>query len=94
MQGINRVVIPVDRSEEARVAVDQGSTLASLLGIDVAIISIDDSIQYIASAALEKKLRSEHEVVLDQFRKAVEGKNVNVATEIIVGDQPAQAALE
>lgn len=93
MQGINRVVIPVDRSEEAKLAVDQGSTLASLLGIDVAVISIDDSIQYIASAALEKKLRSEHEVVLDHFRKVVEGKNVNVVTEIIVGDQPAQEII-
>jgi nucleotide-binding universal stress UspA family protein len=93
MQGINRVVIPVDRSEEAKLAVDQGSTLALLLGIDVSIISIDDSIQYIASAALEKKLRSEHEVVLDQFRKTVEGKNVNVITEIIVGDQPSQEII-
>ncbi len=86
MQGINRVVIPVDRSEESKLAVDQGSSLAKLLGIDVAIISIDDSNQFIASAALEKKLRSEHEVVLDQYRKVVESKKVNVITEIIVGD--------
>ena len=94
MQGINRVVIPVDKSEESRIAVVQGSTLALLLGIDVAIISIDDSIQYIASAALEKKLRSEHEVVLEQFRKTVEEKNVNVVTEIIVGDAPAQEIIK
>ncbi|MBU0496842.1 MAG: universal stress protein [Candidatus Thermoplasmatota archaeon] len=94
MQGINRVVIPVDRSEEAKLAVDQGSTLAKLLGIDVAIISIDDSNQFIASAALEKKLRSEHEVVLDHYRKVVELKNVKVITEIIVGDAPAREIIK
>ena len=94
MQGINRVIIPVDRSEESKIAVEQGSTLAKLLGIDVAIISIDDSNQFIASAALEKKLRSEHEVALDQFRQIAEGKKVNVVTEIIVGDAPAAEIIK
>jgi nucleotide-binding universal stress UspA family protein len=94
MLEINRVVILVDRSEESKIAVEQGSILAKKLGIDITIISIDDSNQFIASTALEKKLRSEHEVALEQYRQIAEGKNVKAITEIIVGDAPAQEIIK
>ena len=85
MMDIYRVVIPVDKSEASKIAVEQGSHIAKLLGVDVAIISIDDSQQFIASAALENKLKKEHDSSLEEFKKTVESKAVNATTEIIVG---------
>ncbi len=94
MTEISRVVIPVDKSEASKIAVEQGSHIAKLLGVDVAIISIDDSQQFIASAALENKLKKEHELSLEEFKKTVESREVNATTEIIVGLAPAQEIVK
>ncbi|MCK4332772.1 MAG: universal stress protein [Thermoplasmatales archaeon] len=94
MNEINRIVIPVDKSEASKIAVEQGSHIAKLLGVDVAIISIDDSQQFIASATLENKLKKEHELSLEEFKKTVESKEVNATTEIIVGLAPAQEIVK
>lgn len=94
MTEISRVVIPVDKSEASKIAVEQGSHIAKLLGVDVAIISIDDSQQFIASATLENKLKKEHELSLEEFKKTVESKEVNATTEIIVGLAPAQEIVK
>ncbi len=93
MDEIDRVVIPVDRSETSRIAVEQGSHLAKLLGVDVSIISVDASSQFIASAALESKLKKEHENILDKYKKIVEQKEINTQVEIIVGDAPAEEII-
>jgi len=94
MTEISRVVIPVDKSEASKIAVEQGSHIAKLLGVDVAIISIDDSQQFIASASLEDKLKKEHELSLEEFKKIVESREVNATTEIIVGLTPAQEIVK
>ncbi len=94
MKDISRVVIPVDRSEASRIAVEQGSHMAKLLGVDVAIISVDDSRQFIASAALENRLRKEHESILDGYKRIVEQKNINTQAEIIVGNAPAEEIIQ
>ena len=94
MTEISRVVIPVDKSEASKIAVEQGSHIAKLLGVDVAIISIDDSQQFIASASLENKLKKEHELSLEEFKKTVESREVNATTEIIVGLAPAQEIVK
>ena len=94
MTEISRVVIPVDKSEASKIAVEQGSHIAKLLGVDVAIISIDDSQQFMASAALENKLKKEHKLSLEEFKKIVESREVNATTEIIVGLTPAQEIVK
>ena len=93
MNRIGRIVIPVDRSETARIAVEQGSHMAKALGVDVSIISVDDTQQFIASEALEKKLRKEHESVLERYKKVAEMKDIKTHTEIIVGDTPAEEII-
>lgn len=93
MKDISRIVIPVDRSEASRIAVEQGSHIAKLLGVDVAIISVDDSRQFIASAALENRLRTEHESILDGYKRVIEQKDINTQAEIIVGDAPAEEII-
>jgi len=93
MKEMSRIVIPVDRSEASRIAVEQGAHIAKLLGVDVAIISVDDSRQFIASAALENRLRKEHESILDGYKRIVEQKEINTQAEIIVGDAPAEEII-
>ncbi len=93
MNEISRIVIPVDRSEASRIAVEQGAHIAKLLGVDVALISVDDSHQFIASAALENRLRKEHESILDGYKRIVEQKEINTQAEIIVGDAPAEEII-
>ncbi len=94
MKQFNRVVIPIDKSDASKIAVEQGSVIAKLLGVDVSLIFIDDSHQFIASAALEEKLRKEHMSSLDEFKKTVESKEVDVKTEVIVGDSPAEEIIK
>ena len=94
MKETNRIVIPVDKTEISRMAVEKGVDMAKLLGVDVAIISIDDSRQFIASAALGNKLRKEHEAVLEELKKTAETKQVNAKTEIIVGDTPVDEIVK
>jgi len=94
MDEISRVVIPVDRSEVSRIAVEQGSHLAKLLGVDVSIISVDSTQQFIASAALESRIRKEHQNILEGYRKIVEEKQIKTKAEIIVGDAPAQEIIK
>jgi len=94
MKETNRIVIPVDKTEISRMAVEKGVDMAKLLGVDVAIISIDDSRQFIASTALGNKLRKEHEAVLEELKKTAETKQVNAKTEIIVGDTPVDEIVK
>jgi len=90
MNEINRIVIPVDKSEESKIAVEKGSQMAKLLGVNVTIISVDDTRQYIVSKALENRLREEHNKILEDLKKTVEDKQVNTQTETIVGSSPAE----
>lgn len=94
MEKIERVVIPVDRSLASKIAVEQGAHIAGLLGVEVSIISVDSSRQYMASAALENRLRKEHENVLADYKKLVKQNNITTKTEIIVGDSPADEIIQ
>jgi len=93
MKEIKRVVIPIYRSEASAMAVEQGSHIAKLLSLDVSLISVDDSRKFITSVALENKLRKEHETILDRYKKVLEMKNLNVQSEIIVGDTAADEII-
>jgi nucleotide-binding universal stress UspA family protein len=94
MQGISRVVIPVDRSDISKIAVEHGCFIAELLGVEVSIISVDDSHQFMASPLLEKKIRGQHEEILNEYKKTVEAKVPKVQTEIIVGSTPAEEIVK
>lgn len=94
MNEIKRIVIPVDKSEESKIAVEKGSQMAKMLGVNVSIISIDDTRQYIASKALEEKLRQEHNDILEELKKTSEEKQVYTQTETIVGTAPADEIVK
>jgi len=94
MKDINRIVIPVDRSEASKDAVEQGSQMAKLLGVNVSIISVDDSRQFIASLALENRLKKEHNEILEELKRTSEEKQVNTITETIVGTAPVDEIVK
>ena len=57
MDDIKRIVIPVDNTEDSKNTVKKGIFFAKLLGIDVKIITVNDTHQFISSVILEEKLK-------------------------------------
>jgi nucleotide-binding universal stress UspA family protein len=84
-ENFNRIIIPVDKTEESKNAVKRGAFLAKSLGIDVKIITVNDTYQFMSSVVLEEKMKKDAEVFLDEFRKIAEEQGVNVETELFVG---------
>jgi len=94
MEGIQRIVIPIDKSDSARIATDRGAQFAKLIGVEVAIIYVSDSQQYIASSALEDRLRQENERVLSEFRQIVEAREVGVSSHLLSGMNAADEIIK
>ena len=94
MQEIKRIVIPVDRSDASKLATEQGAHLAKLLGVDVVVLSIDDSQQFMASVILEEKIRKENETIIEEFKKIAEAREATVHTQIIKGTNPADEIVK
>jgi nucleotide-binding universal stress UspA family protein len=84
-ENFNRIIIPVDKTEESKNAVKRGAFLAKSLGIDVKIITVNDTYQFMSSVVLEEKMKKDAEVFLDEFRKIAEEQGVKVETELFVG---------
>lgn len=93
MEGINRVVIPVDTSEASKIATEQGAFFAKLLNVDVSIITVSDSSEFMVSLLLEEKMKKEKQVVLDNVKKMAESRGVNVSTKLMLG-KPAEEIVK
>ena len=93
MEGIRRIVIPVENTEASKSAAEKGVFLAKLLGVDAKIISVNNTHQFMASVILEEKLKKEIEKFLDEFKKIGEKEGVKVETELISGD-PAEEIVK
>ena len=85
IQEIKRIVIPVDTSDAAKIATEQGLYFAKLLDVDVSIISVNDANQFMVSPLLENKIKKEHETVLEEVKQLAKKKGVNAKTELKVG---------
>jgi nucleotide-binding universal stress UspA family protein len=85
MKGINRVVIPVDTSDISKVAVEQGAFFAKLLNVEVSIISVNDSRQYMLSKMLEEKVEKEKQSAIDEVKKITEEQGVITTTKLAAG---------
>ena len=93
MENIKRIIIPVDNTEDSKKAVKKGAFLAKLLGIDIKIITVNDTHQFISSVILEEKLKKESNIFLDSFKKIVEEEGVKSDTELITG-KPAEEIVK
>jgi len=85
MRGINRVVIPVDTKDVSHVAAEQGAYFAKLLNVEVSVISVNDSRQYMLSTVLENKIEKEKQTALDEVKKIAEEQGVTVKTQLVAG---------
>jgi nucleotide-binding universal stress UspA family protein len=85
MKGINRVVIPVDTTDISKVAAEQGAYFAKLLNVEVSIISVNDSRQYMLSKMLEDKIEKEKQSVIEEVRKITEEQGVTTTTKLAAG---------
>lgn len=92
MSEIKRIIIPVDNSENSKKAVEKGAYLAKVLGIEIKIITVNDTHQFISSVVLEEKLKKESQIFLDNFKKIAETFGVKIETHLITG-KPVEEIL-
>ena len=88
-----RIIIPVDNTEASKIAVEKGALFAKLLGIDVKIITVNDTHQFISSVVLEEKLKKEAGAFLENFKKIGEEFGVKLEAQLIIG-KPAEEIVK
>ena len=67
MEKIKRIIIPVDDTEDSKNAVKNGAFFAKLLGVDVKIITVNDTHQFISSVILELEINNSPELNMSLF---------------------------
>lgn len=93
MVDFNRIVIPVDNTEDSKNAVKKGILLAKLLQIDAKIITVNDTHQFMSSVVLEEKLKKEATAFMEEFKEIAAEHGVKVETELITG-KPAEEIVK
>lgn len=93
MDNIKRIIIPVDNTEDSKKAVKKGAKLAKLLGIDIKVITINDTHHFISSVVIEEKLKKDAEAFLSIFKEIAKEEGVNLSTELITG-KPAEEIVK
>ena len=90
---IKRVVIPVDTSDVSRIAAEQGAYFAKLLDVDVSVVSVNDTQQFMLSTILEDKIQKEKQVVIDEVCSIAKDHGVGTQTVLLDGN-PAQEIVK
>ena len=93
MEGIKRIVIPVDNTEDSERAVRRGVALAKLMNVKADIITVNDTHQFISSVVLEDKLKEEAAEFLKKFKKMAEESGVKIETQLIIG-KPSEEIIK
>lgn len=93
MKGIKRIIIPVDNTEDSKKAVEKGAYLAKLFDVEIKIITINDTHQFMSSVILEDKLKKETDAFLNTFKKIAETYGVKIETQLITG-KPAEEIVK
>ena len=89
MDQISRVVIPVDTSDVSRVAAEQGAYFAKLLDVEVSIVSVNDTQQFMLSTMLEQQIQRKKQTVLEEVSTIAKQHGVESKTVMLEGN-PAQ----
>ncbi len=90
MKAINRVVIPVDTTDVSKIAAEQGAFFAKLLNVEVSIISVNDSRQYMLSKLLEERIEKEKLTAIEEVKKITEQQGVPTTTKLTAGAPAAE----
>lgn len=83
---IKRVVIPVDTSDVSRIAAEQGAFFAKLLHVDVSILSVNDTQQFMLSTVLEDKIERKKHQVLNEVNAIAKDHGVESKTVMLEGN--------
>ncbi len=86
---IKRVVIPIDDSEASQIAAEQAAFFAKALDVEVLLINVDESREFMISKMLEKKILQEKNILLENTKQKVESWGISTQTKMMLG-QPAQ----
>ncbi len=90
MKTINRVVIPVDTMDVSKIAAEQGAFFAKLLNVEISIISVNDSRQYMLSKLLEEKIQQEKLSAIEEVKKITEEKGIVTSTKMTAGEPASE----
>ncbi|MEF8879093.1 MAG: universal stress protein [Candidatus Thermoplasmatota archaeon] len=86
MEDINRIIIPVDRSEISKDAVKKGFFLAKAINVEARIITVNDTHQFMSSVVIEERLKKEAMSYLDEFKEMGDEYGVKLDTELLTGN--------
>ena len=86
MPKITRVVVPIDEIETANFSTQQAVIFAKEHKVDISIIAIDESPQYLVSAYYQKKIQEEKKRLLTQLKNFCRANGVHATTSFIPGD--------
>jgi len=92
-ENFNRIIIPVDKTEASKNAVKKGAFLAKLLGINVKIITVNDTYQFLSSVVLEEKMKKDAEAFLEEFKRIAEEYQISAETQLLIG-KPSQEIIK
>jgi nucleotide-binding universal stress UspA family protein len=93
MEDIKRIIVPVDNTEDSKKAVEKAAYLAKILGVELKVITVNDTHQFMSSVVLEDKLKKESELFLDSFKEIAAKLGVEINTELITG-KPAEEIIK
>jgi len=93
MDDIKRIVIPVDRTEDAKDAVEKGAFLADAFKVEATMITVNDTHQFMSSVVIEDRLKKEAMAFLDEFKEIAKKYNVDIKSELITGN-PADEIIK
>jgi nucleotide-binding universal stress UspA family protein len=83
---IKRVVIPVDTSDVSRIAAEQGAYFAKLLNVEVSIVSVNDTQQFMLSTILENQIEQKKQTVLEELTAIAKSHGVGSQTVMLEGN--------
>lgn len=93
MDEVKRIIIPVDKSEDAKEAVEKGAFLANALKVDATVITINDTHQFMSSVVIEDRLKKEAMSFLDKFKEIGKKHGVEIKTDLLTGN-PAEEIIK
>jgi nucleotide-binding universal stress UspA family protein len=69
----------------SKIAAEQGAFFAKLLNVEISIISVNDSRQYMLSKLLEDKIEKEKLTAIEEVKKITESQGVTTTTKLTAG---------
>lgn len=93
MEDVKRIIIPVDKTADAKEAVEKGAFLANALDVEAKVITVNDTHQFMSSVVIEERLKKEAMAFLDEFKEIGKKHGVEIKTDLLTGN-PAEEIVK